>query len=309
VPEFLGLIGLPVSVAVVFAAIFSLFQLLETVASPVKKADLSGFLRSADWEVLPHKITSAFRDVFEAIFGKNHLSEKCFRRSLLFSLLAISILFVVSFLKNYEYFHTMPAYVVGHPSYYIIFFGWLFWSVLFDYLNLYKTRFLIRVIDLKVVPAILFFLLVAVDLLFSFAIFDLSQNAFHALSMVSQYCVGLRIGDAGCTFLDWIKLTFDIFLINNHNVELLYLRLHSVVLGPTTNEIATFFWSGLLPTLWLLLYVVATAVTRYLVKISDFISFTIAWLDVDKPFQLIGFVAALLVGLLMVIYNLASIAV
>ena len=102
---------------------------------------------------------------------------------------------------------------------------------------------------------------------------------------------------------------FDIFLINNQNVELLYLRLHSVVLGPTTNEIATFFWSGLLPTLWLLLYVVATAVTRYLVKISDFISFTIAWLDVDKPFQLIGFVAALLVGLLMVIYNLASIAV
>jgi hypothetical protein len=308
--DFLSLFGLPVSIAVAFAAIFGGFQLLESVASPTKKADLSNFLRSADWAVLPHKITSAFRDAFETIFDKRHFSAKCLRRSVLFSALAILILFAVGFLKNYEYFRTMPAFVMKRPSYQIVLFSWLAWSVLFDYVNLYKTRLLIRLIDSSVaVPVLIFFIFVILDLIFSFEIFDMSQNAFQAMSMAYQACGPGALTSNGCTAWEQTELTFRIFLINVKNLNWTAVRLISAVLGPTTNEMSTFFWSGLLPTLWLLLYVVATAVTRYLVKISSLVSATVAWLDVDKPFQLIGFVAGFIVGLLMVTYDLIAIMI
>jgi hypothetical protein len=297
-------LGSPASIAIASGAVFGAFQALEAVASPAKKADLAAFLRSADWTILPHRITAACMDAFESIFGVSHLSGKCLRRSIIFSLLSISVLLIVASLKNHRYFSTMPEYVLYHPGYKVIFFGWLFWSILFDYFNLYKTRLLVRLVDTKIaIPVLVFLLLVAIDLIISFAVFDISQNFLRALSMIDELC---SMAPHGCwKSLPWaLRNTFSIFLILSRDPHWLAQRLRSVIGGPTADEVAVFFWSGLLPTLWLLIYVLATAATRYLVSISDLITFTIGWLDIDKPFQMIGFVAACMVGFSMAVYEL-----
>jgi hypothetical protein len=300
VPEFLNVAVRSASVFVVCAAIWGTFRALEKVASPNKKVGLTKFLRSADWTIVPYRITDACRDAFEGIFGTSQFSAKCLRRSLQFSLLAMLVLFTFGFLNHYSYFRTMPDVVIHHPTYKIILFGWLIWSLVFDYFNLYKTRLLIWLIDRYKVAVFVFACLVLFDIAISFVVFVLSQNIFHSISMAAQTCPNSN----GCSFSYVIQLAFSFFKIISRDPTLPMERLYLVMQGPTSNEVAVFFWSGLLPTLWLVVYVLATAVTRWLVKIADLISFTIDWLDFDRPFEMIGFVGANLVGISIVIYDL-----
>jgi hypothetical protein len=124
VSELLGWLGLPASIVVAFVAISGAFRALEQIASPAAKANLSNFLRSADWTILPHTITAAYRDLFEAIFGSSHFSAKSLRRSFLFSLMSISALLFFGFVRHYSYFRTMPDEVLYHPTY-KIYFSWV----------------------------------------------------------------------------------------------------------------------------------------------------------------------------------------
>jgi hypothetical protein len=301
VPELLNWFGLPASIAVAFTAIFGLFLTLEKVASTTKKAELSSFLRSADWSVLPLGLTATIREGFDAIFGEDHFSAKCFKRSVQFSLFAVVTLLALGFLNHYSYFKTMPGQVLYHRGYKYIFFGWLLWSVFFDYFNLYKTRLIIRLIDKKELSVFIFLFLVAFDLSISFVVFVVSQNFLDVLNMVAQLCFG-----GICSIRYETGLSISMFQMSNHDPDGWSRRLFLVTQGPIANEVAVFFWSGLLPTLWLLMYISATTLTRWLVKNADLISFTISWLNVDKPFEMIGFVAASMVSMTMVVYGLVS---
>jgi hypothetical protein len=298
VAELLNWLGLPATAAIAFTAIWGAFAAFEKIASPTKKKELSSFLRSADWSVMPFAITAAFRDGFEAIFGEHQFSLKCIRRSVAFSLLAIFTLLLLGFVNHYSYFETMPGVIWNHPGYKIIFFGWLLWSIFLDFFNLYKTRLIIRLIDRLSVPTLLFFVLAVADLFFSFVVFAVSFFYLDTLNMAHQICVGK------CSFVEEISWSFSLFKFGD--VQYLLEKFVAVAAGPTANEVAVFFWAGLIPTLWLLLYVIATALTRWLVKISDLISFTFSWLNVDRPFEMIGFVAAFMIGLTMVVHGLVS---
>jgi len=43
-----------------------------------------------------------------------------------------------------------------------------------------------------------------------------------------------------------------------------------------------------------------------MVKISDLISFTFSWPNIDQPFEMIGFVAASMVSISVVVHGLVS---
>ena len=296
--ELLNWLGLPAAATVAFTAIWGAFAVLEKVASPTKKKELSNFLRSADWSVVPFRITAVFRDGFEAIFGEDQFSPKCIRRSIAFSLLSIFTLLFLGFVNHYDYFRTMPGVIWYKPSFRIIFFGWLLWSMFLDFFNLYKTRLVIRLIDRLSVPALVFFGIVAADVFFSFVVFGVSYLYLDTLGMAHQICVGK------CSLLEEVSWSFSLFKFGD--VKYLLDKFIRVTAGPTANEIAVFFWAGLLPTFWLLVYVIATSLTRWLVKISDLISFTFSWLNVDQPFEMIGFVAASMVSLSVVVHGLVS---
>jgi hypothetical protein len=59
VEEFLSWLGLPTTIGIAFVGIRGAFTALENIASKEKKAVLSDFLRSADWTVVPFRITAA----------------------------------------------------------------------------------------------------------------------------------------------------------------------------------------------------------------------------------------------------------
>jgi len=289
----LNWLGLPASIAVAFATICGMFSTLEGIVSPSKRKDVTDFLRSTNWRQLAYKSTVTFREVFVVIFGASHFSIKCVVRSIAFSVSAILILLTLGFLNHYDYFQTMPGVVLNHPSYYLIFFGWLFWSMIIDYFNLYKTRLIIRLIERTRVSPYVFFIFIAFDLVLSLVIFVLSFDYLEAMSMRKQVCA------PECSVWYLIISSSPFFKILVVDPFIWLHRFAMVTAGPIANEVAVYFWAGLLPTLWLLLFVISSAVTRLL---APPISFLVSWLDVNQPFKAIGFVAASIVSLVMAIH-------
>jgi hypothetical protein len=77
--------------------------------------------------------------------------------------------------------------------------------------------------------------------------------------------------------------------------------------GPISDEVSLFFWAGLLPTLWLALYTAATILTRGLITVAPVFSFVLRYLDVEeRPIQVIGIVAALIISVLIAVFALLA---
>ena len=68
-----------------------LFSRAETVASPEAKAAITSWLRNVKPEGTLSNWPSTFADVFDSVFGKKHLSWRCFWRSCIASFLAVSV--------------------------------------------------------------------------------------------------------------------------------------------------------------------------------------------------------------------------
>jgi hypothetical protein len=153
-------------------------------------------------------------------------------------------------------------------------------------------------IDRLSIPTLVFFAIVLADVIFSFVVFAVSYLYLDTLNMAHQVCSGK------CSLVEEVSWSFSLFKFVD--VDLVLEKFVLVARVPTANEVAVFYWAGMLPTLWLFLYVIATALTRWLVKISDLISSTFSWLNVDQPFEMIGFVAASMVSITMVVHGLVS---
>jgi hypothetical protein len=134
-------------------------------------------------------------------------------------------------------------------------------------------------------------LLIFVDIFLSFLVFHYSYEFLDALNMSYQMC------DINtCSYRTMFSLSWSIYKTVAREGGLLANHFAMVRLGPIDNEIAVFFWAGLLPALWLLIYVLATALTRLIARAANQIAFTFWVLNVDKhPLRAIGFVAATLV--------------
>ena len=293
-------IGLPVSLGIIFSTVYGFFLLLEQVASPERKKTFSIFLRSTDWETWPQSFPTIIRASFKFIFGAEHLSIKCIGRSFLFSLSAISILLALGFINNFDYFWTMPyelfdpAAIGKNPGYPIIFFGWLSWSICLDYFNLFKSRVVLRVFEATRTYKnvfFIFFLAVLLDIGLSISVFVLSYDFLNAQAMSYQVCFDK------CSVSQTIDLGLSIFRTIVPQKAIWMHTIAMIMRGPIANEVAVFFWAGLLPTMWLAVYLVATVITRSMVTFAGPIKFTVSWLDTDRPFQAIGFVSAMLVSI------------
>ncbi len=300
VSQILQFLGLPASIAIVFSAIYGSFAWLENLLSSSAKLALTSFLRSTDWKVWSKRIAAVVQESFNALFGPKHLSGKCIIRSIEFSLSSIFILLILGFLNHYSYFRTMP-FELTKTSYRIIFFGWLGWSICIDYFNLGKTRLLIKIIQHTRLSLLVCLLLIPIDLVLSFLVFHFSYEFLDALNMTYQMCEGYH-----CSLWYFLSTAYSIHQVVIWNVYLWARHFLMISWGPIDNEIAVFFWAGLLPTLWLLVYVLATALTRLIARFSNQIRFILVGLDIDRhPIRSIGLVAATLISASLTFYSLA----
>jgi hypothetical protein len=287
---------------VVAGTVLGVFELGERFASPRAKDALSKWLLSFNIQkakVLP----DGTKELFEKIFGERHFSLKCFVRSAAFSLGAIAFVSIVRLLINphpSEVFEPGrgPAspYWTNWMTFGTVFGLWLPWSIVIDYISLFKTR-LILVLLLRMHRGITIVAIAILAMDYIVYIFIFSVGIALALDL-RVVVVSTNLSITG--FFDlwfWYVIFYVKAVISDFPTFL------TSIVGLEF----VWFWSGFAPSIWMWLYVLALFVTRLLLRSEKLVNWLRWALDIEKnPFRSIGAVAATLAFLGSVVIILVS---
>jgi hypothetical protein len=287
---FVGPKGVPVVLATVA---FAVFEFLEKVSSDEAKSALAKAVRSLDVHSA-RALPDGTRELFERIFGSRHFSIKCFRRSALFSV--ASILFLVGlahllfpWLNQLSWLYQAGARF-GGPSdldgkdileplwrflrslYGVTFLTtWVFWSIIPDYINLYKTRLCLEILSKVRIGHPLGVLLI---LICDFAV--TTFVFFLGAVLISPFASG-SVPYRVRSFSSFSSVAIQVFNAVTFN-DLIIL--------------SVLFYAGLMPSVWLWLYVVSLLVTRIISRSGPVVDRLRWFLSLDKyPFRSVGVVA------------------
>jgi hypothetical protein len=292
--QLFGTGSVPVLVA---GSVLGVFELGERFASQRTKDALSKWLLTFDVQktkVLPDDT----QELFQKIFGERHLSVKCFFRSALFSLGAMAFISIIVLLIYPKAALELTHDFLEPPNFlpesvrsslygsWVQFAVWLPWSILIDYVSLFKTRLILAVLTRRIRP-ILVVAILGIDFL-----------------------VYLIIFNAGLRLLASVPLSFIIPLGGLHPVDIykgFVFVVPTFIISPREQLLDIFFWAGFAPSVWMWLYVLALFVTRGLLRSERILNWLRWALDVEKaPFRSIGAVAATLAFILSVAIILVS---
>jgi hypothetical protein len=182
----------------------------------------------------------------------------------IFSLLALLFLSGLSFL--------LYGGPVGFELYTPVFKIWVAWSIVLDYINLYKTRLLLLVSSLRPISILSLSLLFILDLLLAYA-------------MIAVSYVTIQLWEFGG--LDWIgfwqNLVTGVLVERQFIFKNFLYHIHSVL-----------FFAGLVPSFWLWLFIAATILTRVITRSTSVLSFLVYFFDINEhPIRSLGYVAAI----------------
>jgi hypothetical protein len=289
ITQLLGTGSVPVVVA---GSVLGVFELGERLASQRAKDALSKWLVSFDLR-RAGALPDGTQELFERIFGKRHFSLKCLIRSVAFSLGAMIFIGILAFLIDPKGVMTGLPVQLGPVRYGAWLQGtlWLPLSILIDYLSLFKTRVILRVLTrIHLRSTIVAFAVAGIDYVVYLVIFSLSMSIMLSAWLLINFDPPTRITcvwDFLATLIFMVRELVDIVV---HDI-LSSFYIHMSRLFPVN----VFFWAGFAPSIWMWLYVLALFVTRALLR-SERVVNRLRWsLDVEKnPFRSIGAVAAAL---------------
>ena len=298
--------------AIVAGSVLGLFELGERFASQRAKDALSKWLLTFDVQKAK-ALPDGTQEIFERIFGERHFSWKCFVRSAAFSLGAMAFISILMFLVYPKEFSKLIA-LLGRPQLpnldqfpkdfvrYVLgtfFVSWFLWSVLIDYVSLFKTRAVLSILtrmrsrNALVAGAILVIDYIAYILLFSWSFWLFSTTAgFVTLSGFEMF--GFESAFYNISAMRAMREYYNgIIPVLLHSMVS---DLHHWLIPPRDIQLRSiFFWAGLAPSIWMWLYVTVLFVTRGLLRSEKPVNWLRWALDVEKaPFRSIGVVAATL---------------
>jgi hypothetical protein len=257
--------------AIVAGSVLGVFELGERFASQRAKDALSKWLASFDVQKA-RALPDGTQELFEKIFGERHFSLKCLIRSAAFSVGAMAFIGLLCFLiRPRPFFQEISISSVTARL--LI---QLSWSIIVDYISLFKTRVILRIMT-RLPTLVLAIPILIVDYFVYTAIFAIGitlgdwlyEHYYHHYDMPMNF---------------WMRFAFWVTVV--------------IIPPPLTEAVPLFFiffWSGFVPSIWMWLYVLALSVTRALLRSEKLIT-GLRWaLDVEKaPFRSIGAVAAAL---------------
>jgi hypothetical protein len=299
VADIIQLVGTGSVPVVVAGSVLGVFELGERLASQRAKDALSKWLLSFDIQKA-RALPDGTQELFERIFGERHFSLKCFIRSSAFSLGAVSFIAILLLLVDPKQFKhgvmVVPDEGVFSPfSPLMSFLFWLPWSIVIDYVSLFKTRFILRIftrvrrINAKAAIPIMVIDYVGYTVIFSIGV-----------TLITLGTLGIARGLEGKN--GWSVLVGGFpFIILGHAIDAFFIP-------PRLADVYTmFFWAGLAPSIWMWLYVAALFVTLAFLRSEKLINWLRWFLDVEKnPFRSIGAVAAALAFIVSVVIILVS---
>jgi hypothetical protein len=153
---------------------------------------------------------------------------------------------------------------------------WLPWSILIDYLSLFKTRIILEVLArLRHSSNLIALPILGIDFIVYKLIFSVGF-----LLMTSVFLV------IAAPTVSWPAVMQQSFQIQT--------IIHDMITYGFRDELTfIFFWAGFAPSIWMWFYVFALFVTRGLLRSEKLVNWLRWALDVEKaPFRSIGAVAA-----------------
>ena len=283
--------------AIVAGFVLGVFELGERFASQRAKDALSKWLLTFDVRkagVLP----DGTQELFERIFGERHFTPKCFLRSAAFSLGTIAFISIVCLLINPNPRAVFDTSLVEPWE---VFGFWIPWSIVIDYISLFKTRVVLGLLSrLRRRAMIVKLVILGVDyVVYKCIFFLLAVLVLESMMIVNAV-----------SSMDWENVI---------SMESTYIAFHALfdhlsllTLGSGFPEAGTviLFWAGFAPSIWMWLYVAALFVTRGLLRSEKLLNWLRWALDVEKnPFRSIGAVAAALAFIASVVIILVSVEV
>jgi hypothetical protein len=286
------------NLAVLVSTTFAVFVFIERMSSKRVRADFAEYLQSqAMKEHSAVRLPADTLSVFEKVFGADHFSFKCITRSILFSIAATTIM--LTLMKMSDPYYHLSNFL--NRTWIIYFAVYVSWSLIPDYLNLFKTRIVLKMLLQREVanPIALLGILVA-DFVIGILVF-----AFG--STLANYSAYRATGSLLALFAlfpsDFTEFWPAVYGIVLHSVASAVI----VSLNPLSNFLGALFWAGMLPSVWLWLYVGATWLTRLIALSDPVLRFLVYFLDVkDHPIRSVGVIAAGVVGAAYSLYLLAS---
>jgi hypothetical protein len=279
--QFFGPGSVPVIVA---GSVLGVFELGERFASQRFKDDVSKWLLTFDVQKAK-ALPDGTQELFQGIFGERHFSWKCFIRSTIFSISAMIFLSLLVLLINPQLIllNFGPSWLLHYDLYLWALSLWLPWSITVDYISLFKTRVILHVITrLRRTLSLLTPLILVID----FLLYRLLFSITFAIILLVSVSISISVA-SGLPFNEVFSMYLSHFA---HRSQLSYFP--SITEGATALPFIL-FWSGLVPSIWMWLYVLALFVTRGLLRSEKLVSWLRYFLDVEKaPFRSIGAVAA-----------------
>ena len=271
--------GKPLSLVTLCSSTFGLFVFIENMSATQARADFARYLKSTDVADAVVHLPNDTNVLFERVFGARHFSWRCVRTSVLFSVAAFAIIVVLNVLNHPKgtLSRTLNALEM-FPGFFRSVVAYAIWSIVPDYFNLLKTRKVLGLITARQInrPSVLVVILVA-DFLIGYAIFTLT---FLPMGLFSWHLVLFVLGQ-----VDWNHV------VSNFGFD--PLPIFSGLEWP----FEMLFWPGMVPSIWLWFYVVATLVVRLAVRTAPVSRFSIYFFDIDQhPIRSVGIVAAALVS-------------
>jgi hypothetical protein len=299
--QLFGTSSVPVVVA---GTVLAVFELGDRLASQKAKDALSKWLLTFDVRKAG-ALPDGTKELFERIFGERHFSLKCFVRSAAFSLGAIGFISIVCLLINP---HPSEVFAIFIPppkdplrATEILIALWLPWSIVIDYVSLFKTRLVLELLlRMSRRAAIASIAILAMDYV--------SYKFIFVVGIALVMALTSSIGSSALTGLIGRSLSIaEIWEAFEHGVTF-FATYPSLLLPPVTLVFGlVLFWAGFAPSIWMWLYVAALFVTRLLLRSEKLVKWLRWALDIEKkPFRSIGAVAATLAFIASVVIILVS---
>lgn len=253
--------------------VWGLFSLAENTVRPEVKSSISQWLRNPSGPLERWPVT--FAKVFDSVFGVDHPSWRCFRRSCVASLACVSIVTLIwGALRTDEFMAFIAQENIGSLAAFPFLFA--FMNLIPDYLSLLETRYVIRWTGNQ--PSLV--------RLLAFLIIDLAATSVIALGAVVGLWGFYR------TVAPWYPVFPFLVAIKSYLKHAPFLT----VMAPGFLSPGIWFYSTFFTSIWVWLYGLSGLIVRLAGSLGAVFRGLEGILDIDnRPLHAIGLVWSVLV--------------
>lgn len=273
IPEYLAYIIASLTCA---GTVWSLFQAAANATTPKYQRIISKHLKRLEVNA-KENWPSNFIYIFDSVFGRRHLSIRCFVASSIASLTTIAVLIFLKLI--FKQYTSLELYEVG--SFRDIVIMALSFNLILDYVSLLQTRYWLSL--LKVQNNLVYLLLIVVgDFILTTLTVYLGVLLYYSL------IIPLQIFGSIFPFSLYFGLAFSIYW------DLTF---------QTLTFMSTFIFSTYLTSAWLWLFLISSSIIRVvIIPTGHSLRFLKSALDIDhKPIESIGLIATIFVFFLLLV--------